>query len=493
MTGDEARRALERHPAVHAARLVPGAGDLIEVEPTPAGYDGVAGWQYMFEDLYDEAADRGRAGAVGADADAAGDPRHAGWIDGLTREPVPADQMDAWVDGTVGRILALRPHRVLEIGAGTGLVLGRLLAHVRGAPGGGAAADRGTEDRGTEDHGLDEYVATDFAAASVEILRELAERAGAADRVRVHQGAAHEPLPRSAAGGYDLVVLNSVVQYFPSTDYLEQVLAAAAALCAPGGHVLLGDLKDATLLERYYRRLPGRAGADADGARRRDHELSLTPDYARSLIQVLDAVTAVETAPRRGRHRNEMALFRFDALLHLGCPVPQAADRPALAPADPARSLDPVEQVARHLAAPGAGPALWSALPNARLDPGPGAADPERLWALDGRDGWRVRVGCAPGSGLDRLTVWAAPPGADAAAGAHFTLAWPGPGAAGGPAAAAGSAVVQSPLPPGPTRALLDALQEHLRGAAGLGAGPPPALRLVPARPQPIAQEDTPG
>jgi SAM-dependent methyltransferase len=356
----------------------------VEVVPRVSADDMVDNWRFLFEDLYDAAEDS--AGER--------DPRLVGWTDGLTGQPVPEEHMREWVETTVERVRSLRPRRILEIGAGTGLVMSELIA----------------------DTGLEEYVATDLSPASVQLLSAIGGRAGERTRVRVHRGAAHEPLPASRFGGYDTVVLNSVVQYFPSVDYLESVLSAAIELTVPGGHLFLGDVRDATLLETYYRRRAGSTKAlDVEGCRRRDFELSLSPDYLRSLRRRFDRVTAVEAAPEQGRARNEMTVFRFDSVLHLGCPPPTP-------PTEARATAVPAEAVRAHLET-GRGPKVWTNLANARLDgQAREAVDPELFRALDGTGGWKVRVGCDPGHGPGRLEVWAVPPGAD---GEHFGTALP--------------------------------------------------------------------
>ncbi|MER5319550.1 class I SAM-dependent methyltransferase [Streptosporangium roseum] len=307
-------RLIEGHPEVLSARLLPGPEPRIDVVPRSLVTETVEGWQYVFDDLYESV----------AEASGGRDPRYAGWIDGLTGQAVPDAEMKEWADAVVGRIRALRPRRILEIGAGTGMVMSRLLT----------------------DAGLEEYVATDFAPSSLAMLRATRDA-----RVRVLQAAAHDELPASEGGAYDTVVLNSVIQYFPSIDYLEDVIASAVALTAEGGHVFLGDLRDTTLLETYYCQCAARSGTDFDLEfhQRRDYELSVSPDYVRSLGRRFEAVTAVEAASKQGRFRNEMTLFRFDAVLHLGCqppddhfrlPSPSGTDSPApkQAPLPPGRA-----------------------------------------------------------------------------------------------------------------------------------------------------------
>ena len=66
-------------------------------------------------------------------------------------------------------------------------------------------------------------------------------------------------------GRPDCVVLNSVTQCFPGLDYLEAVVHDALALVAPGGTVVVGDVRDARLLDDFARW----AERDAEAARRR--------------------------------------------------------------------------------------------------------------------------------------------------------------------------------------------------------------------------------
>ena len=109
-----------------------GEADSLEAEHEG---DWRAAWQLTYGD-------------AGAATDRAFDIR--GWTSSYTGQPIPAEEMRAWVDSTVARIGALRPARVLEIGCGTGLLLSRV------AP------------------GCERYVGLDFSAhavARIEALR----------------------------------------------------------------------------------------------------------------------------------------------------------------------------------------------------------------------------------------------------------------------------------------------------------------------------------
>ena len=71
-----------------------------------------------------------------------------------------------------------------------------------------------------------EYWGTDFSAPTIRRLQAAVAAQSWGDRVRLQVQPADvaEGLPE---GHFDVVVLNSVVQYFPSADYLRDVMAVA--------------------------------------------------------------------------------------------------------------------------------------------------------------------------------------------------------------------------------------------------------------------------
>src|SRR6266850_253565 len=102
--------------------------------------------------------------------------------------------MREWVDATVKRIIRLRPRRVLEIGCGTGLLLFRVAPHCT------------------------EYLGRDFSPQAINYLNEQLKRVEL-PQVRVEQKLADD-FAEVKTGAFDLVVISSVVQYFPNINYL---------------------------------------------------------------------------------------------------------------------------------------------------------------------------------------------------------------------------------------------------------------------------------
>src|SRR6266571_4942020 len=131
------------------------------------------------------------------------------------------------VDETVARILERRPHSVLEIGCGTGMLLFRLAPH------------------------CETYVGMDFSDVALRhVERHLADQPSPC-RPRLLRGRADD-LSQVAGERFDAIVLNSVVQHFPSARYLRDLLVQALPLVNDGGFVFLGDLRSYSLLELLH-------------------------------------------------------------------------------------------------------------------------------------------------------------------------------------------------------------------------------------------------
>ncbi|MFD1151487.1 AMP-binding protein, partial [Saccharothrix hoggarensis] len=306
-------------------------------------------------------------------------------------EPLPEPQLRDWVEGTVDRLRALHPKRVLELGAGTGLVLRALV----------------------EDGHVEHYLATDHSTAATAQLAEIADALKPSGAVIEVVRADALAALADAGTGYDLVVVNSVARHFPSTRYLDEVVAASVRVLAPGGHLFLGDLRNAELLDaaahlKHHLRggpdvTPEEVSRLAAQELRADGELAVSPAHLAGFGARWRRFTAVEIAPRRGEFPNEVTLFRYDAVLHLGCALPDADVE-----WEPGEGAT-LRAVERRLTGPRRAFGLRG-VRNARLaeaahvlracgvraedDTSPGL-DPQALWRLGGRHDWHVRVSWA--------------------------------------------------------------------------------------------------
>ncbi|BBH40643.1 McnC protein [Microcystis viridis NIES-102] len=228
----------------------------------------------------------------------------SGWNSSYTGQAIPAAEMQEWVDQTVSRILGNQPpQRVLEIGCGSGLLLFRVAKHCQ------------------------EYWGADYSAATINNLEHLCGTIeGLEGKVRLLHRTADDftGIPQAT---FDRVVINSVVQYFPSVDYLLQVIAGAVKAIADRGKIFLGDIRSLSLLEPYHAAVQlARAEANktleewqkqVNQSVATEEELLIAPQFFIALKQRFPRISWVEIAPKRGQADNELTQFRYDVTLHL--------------------------------------------------------------------------------------------------------------------------------------------------------------------------------
>ena len=233
------------------------------------------------------------------------DPDFSGWHSSYDGQPIPNSEMRSWLQETLDRLRALRPRRVLEIGCGTGMLLAGMAPQV------------------------EHYCGID---ASPVVLHQLAARVSKKgwQHVSLHCLPAHElekaQAMAEATTPYDLVLINSVVQYFPSAEYLGLVLRQAAACTRTGGVIFVGDLRaHATgALHHLSVTLHGQEGPDRKGDALRsawhksqalEGELMVDP----GLLQELLAERAPRVWPRLKQNDspNEMSRLRYDCVVFL--------------------------------------------------------------------------------------------------------------------------------------------------------------------------------
>ncbi|MCM2438765.1 amino acid adenylation domain-containing protein [Agrobacterium vitis] len=223
-----------------------------------------------------------------------------GYTSSFTGKPIEEEAVRAWASATADRVLQSSVDSVLDVGCGVGL-LGEYLLNT----------------------GVSNYHGCDLSGAAIEAAHgRLTDRIGSSQRWTLSCVPAHD-LRANMSKPVDLVVLNSVVQYFPDKSYLSLVLSEAVDACRTGGKIIIGDIPAVSLRPSIAAemRLAHPKLSDEVFASRANEigrgELWLDPAEIDNIVRKMKRVAAVEIDLRLGDGEDEMTRFRYDVILHL--------------------------------------------------------------------------------------------------------------------------------------------------------------------------------
>ncbi|MBD2120847.1 non-ribosomal peptide synthetase [Trichocoleus sp. FACHB-262] len=280
-----------------------------------------------------------------------------GWNSSYTGQPIPIEQMREWVDRRVEQILALQPQRVLEIGCGTGLLLFQLAPHCL------------------------EYWATDFSQISLSTIQQQLNQQQLPPVKLLHRSA--NDFTDIEPNKFDLIVLNSVVQYFPSVNYLLQVLERALQALAPGGSLFIGDVRNLALWSAFHASVQMEQASPAlersqlqqqvQRTMFEEPELLIDPEFFQALRSRFPQIQDIQIQLTRGQVHNEMTQFRYNVVLHKSKETEEVQDQQPFIPmSSPVLEWNwtnelTVEMIRQHLIAAQPDRLAIRGVPNARV------------------------------------------------------------------------------------------------------------------------------
>ena len=220
---------------------------------------------------------------------------------------IDTGEMNEWLDDTINTLLnGGRPGNVLEVGTGTGMILFNLL------------------------DGLQHYIGLEPAPKAAQFVTKCVQSVPGLQR-RCAYRSVRRPTLLISTKSYspDLAIINSVAQYFPSSEYLLKVVKDLVQL-QDTKCIFFGDIRSYALYQEFQvskalYRLGETATVDeirqdiAETARI-EEELLVDPGIFTALpSQFPDLIEHVEILPKRMVATNELSCYRYAAVLYTKC------------------------------------------------------------------------------------------------------------------------------------------------------------------------------
>ncbi|NEO77192.1 non-ribosomal peptide synthetase [Moorena sp. SIO4G3] len=225
------------------------------------------------------------------------------WVNSYDHQPIPETQMRIWAKDIVSQVLALAPQKVWEIGCGTGMLLFQFAPNIQS------------------------YYGTDISNTSLDYIRQQIEREPQKySHITLAQKQADD-MAGVADNSFDVVLLNSIAQYFPSIDYLSEVIENSIRVVKPGGTIVLGDIRSLPLMRAFhtsiqlYKATPSlslqQLRQQIERQIQQEKELLLSPKLFIAIKNQYPEITHIQIRLERGRESNELNKYRYSVLLHI--------------------------------------------------------------------------------------------------------------------------------------------------------------------------------
>jgi amino acid adenylation domain-containing protein len=215
-----------------------------------------------------------------------------------------AVQSEEWLRSSVERIKALEHSSVYEIGSGAGQILYELADNVK------------------------YYLATDYAKTAINKLNEtLSSNPEKWGHVSAHVASADD---FSAVGKqkFNLILLHSVAQYFPSGEYLVDVIRKAINSIDGTGCIFIGDMQGKNSLEMCHAmdHLPKATEKNSLSAFKEvianrvriEDELVADPGFFYGIKNIFHEIKGVNVQLRKGKSINEITKYHYDVWIYVG-------------------------------------------------------------------------------------------------------------------------------------------------------------------------------
>mgnify|MGYP003682064225 CR=1 FL=1 len=223
------------------------------------------------------------------------------WKSSYDNSFIPKDEMDEWLNNSISRIKKLinEDSKVLEIGSGNGLIFDSIIDDVS------------------------KYTGTDVAEKGLNLIANSKKGKLNANKINLYQLDALniDEIPKHK---YDLIIVNSVAQYFPSLDYIFNVVKKLEQYASQNCNIYLGDIRSYELQKLFYydilnKKQPKISNEDLKtkitNLEKRENETLYNSNLFTLFTKVFNYINSCCVELKDGKFNNELNLYRYDVTL----------------------------------------------------------------------------------------------------------------------------------------------------------------------------------
>jgi amino acid adenylation domain-containing protein len=254
----------------------------------------LSGWGKVYDDVYQNSinlASRSQQGQYDT----------TGWVSSYTNKPIPYQEMEDWVNQAVWQVDRFSPKRILEVGCGTGNILYKLA------------------------NACEHYVGLDISITVIRKIQQSLKKLSAINKIELQPCSILQFEYQSRY--FDIIILNSVIQYYPTREYLYKSLIRCMDFIQDGGHIFIGDVRRLELSELFYfSSLFSRANqhltvaeflTQMDRRKNTEKELLASPIFFYEFIKENDRITHIDIHLENSYYSNEMTEYRCNVILYI--------------------------------------------------------------------------------------------------------------------------------------------------------------------------------
>ncbi|PWS33750.1 non-ribosomal peptide synthetase [Pedobacter paludis] len=213
---------------------------------------------------------------------------------------------EEWITESINRIKEIGAKRIVEIGCGDGQLITELSPST------------------------ELYIATDYSPVAIDYINKKIEANPNKWKNVSALVAEANDFSQIAKVSPDLVLINSVVQYFSSSNYLLDVIEKAAATIT-SGCIFIGDVQGKKTLKMHHAGDQFLHSPDdliigdfEERVKRRidiEDELMIDPDFFYLIKKELPKISHVEIQLRKGKYLNETTKYHYDVWLYINSDI----------------------------------------------------------------------------------------------------------------------------------------------------------------------------